>query len=219
LYEVSLSATFATLAQRHSLRRRCARSGKLVLSYDDGPGKRLTPQLLEVLAGRGARATFFPLGSRASEGSALLDRAVAAGHELGCHGYDHVNARDCAPGSAEHDIELGYAALAPWVEPQGLFRPPYGKMSSESWRVLRRRRAPVGWWTVDSGDTVLDTPSVAPVVAAVARAGGGVVLMHDFDRIPREPERERFVLELTTALLDLARRRGWTVSTLSEVLA
>jgi hypothetical protein len=62
-------------------------------------------------------------------------------------------------------------------------------------------------------------PGIARVMAAVARTGGGVVLMHDFDRAPPEPERERFVLELTTALLDLARERRWTVSTLGEVLA
>jgi peptidoglycan-N-acetylglucosamine deacetylase len=217
--EVSTLATYARLAQRRSLRRRCARSGKLVLSYDDGPGEQLTPKLLDVLAERGAHATFFPLGSRASGGSAVLDRAVAAGHELGCHGYEHVNANECPAGCAERDIEQGYAALARWVEPQGLFRPPYGKLSTESWRVLRRRGAPLGWWTVDSGDTALHMPGIARVMAAVARTGGGVVLMHDFDRAPPEPERERFVLELTTALLDLARERRWTVSTLGEVLA
>jgi peptidoglycan-N-acetylglucosamine deacetylase len=209
----------ATLAQRRSLRRRCAGSGKLVLSYDDGPGTRLTPKLLDALAGRGARATFFPLGSRAPAASAVLDRAAVAGHELGCHGYEHVNPIDSPPGAAERDIELGYRALARWVEPQGLFRPPYGKLSSASWRALRRRGAPLGWWTVDSGDTMLATPGVDPVVSAVAQAGGGVVLMHDFDRDPPEPERERFVLELTAALLDLAGGRRWTVSTLGELLA
>jgi peptidoglycan/xylan/chitin deacetylase (PgdA/CDA1 family) len=212
-------AAGATLAQRRSLRRRCAGSGQLVLSYDDGPGMRLTPKLLDTLAAGGARATFFPLGSRAPGGCAVLDRAAAAGHELGCHGYDHVNAIDCPPGCAERDIELGYRALARWVEPRGLFRPPYGKLSSASWRALRRRGAPLAWWTVDSGDTRLARPSVDPVVAAVARAGGGVVLMHDFDRDPPEPERERFLLELTTALLALARERRWTVSTLGELLA
>jgi peptidoglycan/xylan/chitin deacetylase (PgdA/CDA1 family) len=79
--------------------------------------------------------------------------------------------------------------------------------------------APRRWWTVDSRDALLDPPRVAPVLAAVERAGGGVVLMHDFDRDPPEPGRERFVLELTDALLDLADERRWNVSTLGEVIA
>lgn len=211
--------TAGRLVQKRALRRRCARSGTLVLSYDDGPGPRLTPKVLDCLAGRGARATFFPLGSRASEAPDVLDLSAAAGHELGCHGYSHVNATRCQPGSAERDIDLGYGALARWVEPRGLFRPPYGKLSAESWRALRRRGAPLGWWTVDSGDALLGPPSIAPVVAAVDRAGGGVVLMHDFDRDPPEPRREAFVLELTDTLLELAAKRCWRVSTLGEVLA
>jgi peptidoglycan-N-acetylglucosamine deacetylase len=215
----SALAAGATLAQRRSLRRRCVGSGRLVLSYDDGPGTRLTQKLLDTLAARDARATFFPLGRRASDGSAVLDRAAAAGHELGCHGFDHVNAIDCPRGAAERDIELGYHSLARWVEPRGLFRPPYGKLSRESRSALRRRGASIGWWTVDSGDTQPARPDIAPVVAAVMRAGGGVVLMHDFDRDPPEPEREGFVVELTTALLDMSRERGWTVSTLGELLA
>jgi peptidoglycan-N-acetylglucosamine deacetylase len=212
-------AAVAGHAQRHALRRRCARTGTLVLTYDDGPGDRLTRQLLDRLAERGARATFFPLGSRAPEAPSVLDRAVAAGHEVGCHGHSHVNAIDCARGSAGRDIELGYEALAPWVGPRGLFRPPYGKLSAESWRALRRRGAPLGWWTVDSGDALLATPRMDPVLASLRRAGGGVVLMHDFDRDPPEPGRERFVLELTEALLDLGHERGWRVSTLGEALA
>ena len=206
------------LAQRSWLRRRCARTGHLVLSYDDGPGTRLTPQLLDCLADREARATFFPLGNRAREAPSVLDRMAAASHEVGCHGYSHVNAAECPRGAAAQDIDLGYRALAPWVDPRGIFRPPYGKLSGESWRAVRRRGAPLGWWTVDSGDALLEPPRMEPVLAAVERGGGGVVLMHDFDRDPPEPERERFVLELTAALLDLADRRRWTVATLGQVL-
>jgi peptidoglycan-N-acetylglucosamine deacetylase len=208
----------SSLAQRYALRKRCTREGTLVLSYDDGPGTRLTPKLLDSLAEWGARATFFPLGSRAEVAPDVLNRMSGAGHEVGCHGHSHVNARVCPPGGAERDIELGYSALAPWVDPTALFRPPYGKLSAESARALRRRGVRVGWWTIDSGDALLDRPSIDPVVHALDRAGGGVVVMHDFDRDPPEPERERFVLDLTSALLELAGRRGWRVATLGEIL-
>lgn len=209
----------AGLAQRHSLQRRCSRSRTLVLTYDDGPGSRLSPKLLDCLGERNAHATFFPLGSRAPGAPEVLDRAAADGHELGCHGYSHVNALESARRGVERDIEQGYHALAAWVEPTALFRPPYGKLSIASWRTLQRRGAALGWWTVDSGDALLDEPKLDPVLARVDRTNGGVILMHDFDRDPPDPRRERFVLDLTAALLGLADERGWRISTLSQVLA
>jgi peptidoglycan/xylan/chitin deacetylase (PgdA/CDA1 family) len=190
-----------------------------VLTYDDGPGRRVTPKVLDALGERRARATFFPLGSRAARAPEVLDRAAADGHELGCHGYAHVNALEATRGEAERDIELGYRALAAWVESRALFRPPYGKLSAGSWLALRRRGAPLGMWTVDSGDALREPPRIESVVAALERAGGGVVLMHDFDRDPPEPAREGFVLDLTAVLLELADERGWRVSTLSDVPA
>jgi hypothetical protein len=72
----------------------------------------------------------------------------------------------------------------------------------------------VWWWTVDSGDTrgVLPTPS--QVADRVRREGGGIVLMHDLDRTQN---RNDFVLELTAALLDVARQESFKVTRLGEL--
>ncbi len=48
-----------------------------------------TDRLLELLAARGARATFFILGDVAARHPGLVRRVVAAGHEIGSHGYAH----------------------------------------------------------------------------------------------------------------------------------
>jgi hypothetical protein len=52
------------------------------------------------------------------------------------------------------------------------------------------------------------------VVDEVQRAGGGVVLMHDFDR---GIDRRQFVLDVTSSLLAMAVREGMTVKTLGEL--
>lgn len=212
-------ATLGARVGRRALARLCADASALVLTYDDGPGRRLTPRLLELLDSRGAHATFFALGGRAGAAAEVLDKAVAGGHEIGCHGHAHVDAICCAPGAAATDIELGYRALARWLTPDALYRPPHGNLSRESTRALARRGAQVGWWTVDSGDALPDRPDPTGTLAAVARAGGGVVLMHDFDRGPHDRDREQGVLELTGALLDLAERHGLVPCTLGTLLA
>jgi hypothetical protein len=43
------------------------------------------------------------------------------------------------------------------------------------------------------------------------------VLLHDFDRGAGDLEREAFTLDVTRALLELARRRGWPVATQSSL--
>jgi polysaccharide deacetylase family protein (PEP-CTERM system associated) len=48
-----------------------------------------TVRLLDILAARGIRATFFSLGWVAEREPELIRRIAAAGHEVACHGYSH----------------------------------------------------------------------------------------------------------------------------------
>jgi len=204
---------------RFALRRLCRAERAVVLSYDDGPGRVLTPQLLDLLADRGARGTFFALGRRAAAMPELVDRIVAEGHEVGCHTYAHEHAWRVGAGAAARDVDEGYAALAPWIASDAPFRPPFGKLAPGSLRAIRARRAPVCLWTHDSGDTYPAMPEPDAVVQAVIRDGGGVVLMHDFDRDPPEPFRAERILALTAALIDAAQHHGLALRTAGELLA
>ncbi|KAJ3405884.1 hypothetical protein HDV05_006295, partial [Chytridiales sp. JEL 0842] len=67
----------------------------VALSIDDSPSM-YTADALDILRANGCRATFFIIGSYAEEdgGSAILDRMVAEGHELGNHTwYDRPTIR------------------------------------------------------------------------------------------------------------------------------
>jgi peptidoglycan-N-acetylglucosamine deacetylase len=202
--------------QQRDLRRRCVRTRSLVLSYDDGPGAELTPRILELLAARRARATFFLLGCRVAKNPDLVDRIADGGHEIGCHSQQHLNAWTTWPWTAVADIEDGYRTLSKWILGDALFRPAYGKISAATWLALRRRGAAIGWWTIDSGDTLAGDGAPEDVVSRVLRDGGGVVLLHDFDR---SPSRASFVLRTTELLLRAAEREGLAVRRLGDVRA
>jgi peptidoglycan/xylan/chitin deacetylase (PgdA/CDA1 family) len=212
------SGYLSQLRYRHELRRRCREQRAVVLTYDDGPGDVLTPRLLDALGECDARATFFALGRRAAVKSALLDRIVAEGHEVGCHTYDHSNAWKVGAEAASRDVHEGYAALAPWMAAGGPFRPPFGKLAGGTLAAVRSRRVPVCLWTHDSGDTYAAQPEPGAVVDAVVRDGGGVVLMHDFDRDPPEPERVERIVALSVGLVQAARKHRLCVRTAGEVL-
>jgi hypothetical protein len=87
-------------------------------------------------------------------------------------------------------------------------------MTIPTYWAVRRRGAPLGWWTIDSGDTRSPLPSPSRVLDRVLRQNGGIVLMHDLERTS---ELNDFVLETTALLLDLAQRESLKIKTLREV--
>jgi peptidoglycan/xylan/chitin deacetylase (PgdA/CDA1 family) len=201
---------------------RVTRRRALTLTFDDGPGVRLTPRVAEVLARAGVRATFFLLGRRAERDPASVEGIRDSGHELACHTHDHLSAWRVAPWRARADIDKGYQTLARWVPQDGLFRPPYGKTTPFTRYQIRRRGARIVLWTHDSHDTTHgDLPPPSQTIDAVVRDRGGVVLLHDFDR-ERDPAynaaRADYVLEVTEGLLKAARREGLRVLTAGELL-
>jgi len=201
-----------------ALRRRAVERRAVALTYDDGPGPRLTPRVLEVLAAHGAPATFFMLGCRAERAPELVGHLLEQGHDVGCHTRQHLNAWKSLPGRAVADIDGGYRAMSKWMGPRAVFRPPYGKMTIVTRLAVRRRGAAIAWWTIDSGDTHATLPDPSVAANRLAREQGGVILMHDFDREKDREERASHVLKTTVLMLETARREGLRVCRVSELL-
>jgi len=66
-----------------------ARPEEFALTFDDGPNPEATPQLLEVLAKAGVRATFFLIGGFVRQCPELVREIAAAGHLVGNHTMTH----------------------------------------------------------------------------------------------------------------------------------
>lgn len=214
----AFSPSFTRALPSIYLGRLCRQARSLCLTFDDGPGPILTREVHALLDAHGAHATFFALGCRASVAPDLLDESVRRGHEVGCHTHHHSHAWRSRGADAVADIRDGYDSLAAWTPPCGMFRPPYGKMSARTVCEIRRRLAPVGWWTIDGGDTRASLPSRSAAAVALARADGGVVLLHDFDRTIDTAARMAYVLRVAESLLATARREGLAVRLMSDLL-
>jgi peptidoglycan/xylan/chitin deacetylase (PgdA/CDA1 family) len=196
------------------VRKEVVKNRILALTYDDGPNSTLTPQLLDLLQRHDARATFFMLGRHAQQHPNIVDRVLQEGHDVGCHSDQHLHAWKTLPWEAIFDINAGYERLSRWIQPNGMFRPPYGKMTLPTYCSIRRRGAPVWWWTIDSGDTHDVLPTPGQIADRLRQEHGGIVLMHDLDR---GPQRNSFVLELTALLLDVAKRESLQVLPLRQL--
>jgi peptidoglycan/xylan/chitin deacetylase (PgdA/CDA1 family) len=205
----------ARLRKQAWLAAQCRQQRAVVMTYDDGPGERTTHGVLDRLEAAGVRATFFPLGVRAAAQPELMSHLAESGHEIGCHSETHRNAWRVSPLTAARDAQRGVRTLRRWRVDVRLFRPPHGKLDSLTWALLRTKGLRLAWWTHDSGDTFASCPDAEAFAETVARAGGGVVLMHDFDR---ESDRGDYVVEVTAQLIRAAHRSGLRIMPLGELL-
>src|SRR5207248_2815175 len=60
------------------------------LTFDDGPDPDGTPLVLDALDAAGIKATFFVVGEQLMRHHAIARDALARGHELALHGFEHV---------------------------------------------------------------------------------------------------------------------------------
>lgn len=98
----------------------------LCLTFDDGPDKRYTPQILDILKQRHVPATFFVIGVNAENFPELIKREYAEGHQIGNHTYTHPNIAV----TSELRTELELSTTQRIIENQlgvstTFFRPPY----------------------------------------------------------------------------------------------
>lgn len=152
----------------------------IALTFDDGPSY-YTQGLLDGLAERGAKATFFIVGSRVRAYDETIRRAYAEGHEIAQHTYDHpaltTKTDDQIRWQLEYTDELLDECLGKDFD--YLLRPPYGDQNS---RVLSVIGCPAVIWSVDSCDWVsLNQYSVRDTIVNQA-FDGAIVLVHDIHR-------------------------------------
>jgi peptidoglycan/xylan/chitin deacetylase (PgdA/CDA1 family) len=197
-------------------------SNCLVLTFDDGltPGTRLITAILGILAEHGAKATFFLLGKHLPERKAIVQRIAAEGHEIGLHGYEHLNQWKAFPLRVLKDIKNGWKAIdAALGTHRGVypFRPPYGKLNLICLLYLWIHRVPIVFWTFDLGDTwPLDKQDSQRTAALVKEPGGAVVLAHNFDRTDENANKR--VLELVQSTLTQAKEKRMPILKVSQFL-
>jgi peptidoglycan/xylan/chitin deacetylase (PgdA/CDA1 family) len=151
----------------------------VALTFDDGPG-RLTAGLLDELDRHGIKATFFFLGAHVAGHAALAREALARGHEIGGHGYDHRRWWYVDPAAVERELAAMDEAFARAGLPRPRFvRPPHG---TADWRV-RRRVAARGYhlvgWTRGVWDSKGRDARFMLAKATRGARGGEIILLHD----------------------------------------
>ena len=153
---------------------------RVALTFDDGPHPGRTKRILALLDRYSVKATFFILGCNAEYYPEPLALAVAAGHEIEDHSFDHVTR-----GKTALELENSITKTARIIEQASgrsprFFRPPEGKCTPELNEALSVLGYESVFWTVDSHDwTGKPAEAIARDVLAQVK-DGDVLLFHDY---------------------------------------
>jgi peptidoglycan/xylan/chitin deacetylase (PgdA/CDA1 family) len=174
----------------------------VALTFDDGPHPRWTPRILELLAERGAHATFFLMGRKAEQYPDVVRAILDRGHGVGLHAYEHDRLFALRrERRVRSDLERGIAALERITGKRpAMFRPPIGHTNPVIARVVDSLDLVVVGWTISGRDGLARARPEA--VAARVRRGlrdGTIVLLHD---APEHGDREPAAVSALPAILD-----------------
>lgn len=188
---------------------------KLVaLTFDDGPGKKTTPRLLDELKKRNIKATFFVVGANAAKYPDILKRMDAEGHVIGNHSYAHQNLTKGAAAAMQEQVDKCAAVIhnAVGYDPV-LLRPPGGNYDKRLLGFAKEKGVSVVNWTVDTRDWEHRNPET--ILATAFQQGkygvqdGAIVLMHDVYETS---------VDAAVEMMDRLTAQGYTMVTVPELV-
>jgi peptidoglycan-N-acetylglucosamine deacetylase len=185
---------------------RIAGPGKrLWLTFDDGPDPSSTPLILDILAQKNVRATFFCTGENVTGNPGLFARIATEGHIVGNHGYYHHDGRltpvrkYCANVLRGRDITCS-----------NLFRPPYGRIRRRQFKIIERSAKIVFWDLMPYDfDIRLSPEKVLSILKRNVRPGS-IIVLHDHPG-SKAPQ-------ILSEYIDYAHKCGYEFMTLNDNL-
>lgn len=156
------------------------RGKTMVLTFDDGPDPRYTPQVLRTLKAHDVRAMFFVCGEMATVHKDLLRRMADEGHVVGNHTWSHPLLTRLTRAEIRSQMERTCDVIEEGTgERPGWFRAPYGAWNRAAFQIGAELGMEPLAWTVDTLDWT--SPGADAIEGRVIKgaAPGVVVLGHD----------------------------------------
>ena len=203
-----------------------AAPNKIVLSFDDGPDRRWTPRILDILKEKKVPAVFFVIGSEANQAPDLLRREYNEGHEIGNHTFTHPKFDEITPTEVKWQLNLTQRLIESTLGVKSiLFRPPYGidhqpeyaeevaqlPYPQELGYIIVGQQIDPDDWRMAEDKHQRPAQEIADDVLRQAKKGN-IVLLHDGGG-----ERAQTVAALPL-IIDQLREKGYEFASVSELI-
>lgn len=189
----------------------------VAVTFDDGPSAVTTTAILQLLARRSLKATFFVSGIHALKHPELIQNIIRGGHDVGNHTLNHdpfVMLKSCSV--LFREMSEAQQILRDMGIETKIFRPPAGIINPKLHPLLKRlglvcvnfscRARDAGNWRIKNlSGKILNKIK-----------DGDIILLHDAP--PRRLEDTLYLLREIETLLDGISQKGLRVVSLSELI-
>ncbi|MEY2398923.1 MAG: peptidoglycan-N-acetylglucosamine deacetylase, partial [Actinomycetota bacterium] len=179
---------------------------EVLLSFDDGPDPRWTPQVLAILRAENVKAVFCVVGAPMARHPELVKQEHDEGHVRCDHTVHHDMHMSTKPDAyTAGEIDAPFDTIKSITgEPPRFYRGPGGDLSPFIIGEAHRLGLRVLGWSVDTVDYRRPGAAAIQNRAVDKVRGGGVILMHDGGG-----DRSETVAQLT-GLIDRLRAAGYS---------
>ncbi|WP_169713520.1 polysaccharide deacetylase family protein [Paludifilum halophilum] len=186
---------------------------KIALTFDDGPDKQYTGQILDILKREKVSATFFVIGRMARKHPDMLKRIVQEGHVLANHSWSHRYFPKLPMNQVEREIEKTNRVVKKVTgKEMTLIRPPYGAADGVRKKIHDKGFMIVNW-DVDTRDWRSGRTAEAVVKSVKKHAApGSIILLHSAGG-----SRDHTVQALPEVIAYL-KKQGYSLVTVDDLL-
>lgn len=184
------------------------------LTFDAGYDNGVLPQILDVLAEKDVRSTFFVTGDFLTRESCLLLRMVYEGHTIGNHSWSHRDITTLSASELERElaqVEAAYTELT-GLPMKRLFRPPAGQFNRESLMKVKDLGYRTIFWSVAYKDWETNRQKSQDYAYEQVMGNlhnGAIILLHTVSQTN---------LEALPRIIDGIRNEGYQIKNLDYLL-
>ncbi len=216
--------TYLRMPSEFVVRKYGQKPHRVILSFDDGPDPRYTPQILDILKKENVPAVFFMIGINAENNIPLVKRIYNEGYEIGSHTFTHPNMAEVTKNRAILELSATRLLLECITgHSTVLFRAPYNADAepetvqelvpvalSKQYNYLTVGESidPNDWEPGVSADSIF-----ARVVAQQDK--GSIILLHDAGG---EENGRQATVEALPRIIHYFKSKGDTFTTVAELV-
>ncbi|MED1557200.1 glycosyltransferase [Bacillus paramycoides] len=214
---------YQSLPSVYEVQRYGKPNGKqVVLTFDDVPDPKYTPEILDILKENKIKAAFFVLGENAQLNTSIVKRIYDEGHEIGNHTFKHPNVANTSLLRTKVELNTTQRLIQEITgHSTVLFRPPYEAdanphSSDEILPILRAQNMNYTMVAekVDPEDWAMPSTNelVKRALNPIYKGEGNVILLHDAGG-----NRTHTVEALPMIIKDL-KKHGYSFVTISDLM-
>lgn len=175
-------------------------------------GNEVIPEILNTLKEKNIKITFFVTGRWVKEYPELFQSIIKEGHEIGSHGYHHLNYSNLNFAQNEEEIRMAEKEIMKYTSQKPIyFAPPSGAYNESTLEAADKLGYKTILWSIDTIDWRKGSTEGVILQRVLNKKDheGAIVLMHPM------PETAKALPQL----IDKLREKGLEVGRVTDILS